>query len=74
METLMMDPITNQLYVLTKNHEEAIAYIYKVKLNSLIIISNTLLRYIIQALSNKCNAFFFNFYAVFPSDGTNPIQ
>jgi len=29
METLMMDPITNQLYVLTKNHEEAIAYIYK---------------------------------------------
>ena len=33
METLMMDPITNQLYILTKNHEEAIAYIYKVHLN-----------------------------------------
>ena len=29
-ETLMMDPITDQIYLLTKNHEQPIAYIYKV--------------------------------------------
>merc|ERR1712018_596435 len=29
METLMMDPITRHIYLLTKNHEEALAYIYK---------------------------------------------
>ena len=29
-ETLMMDPITDQIYLLTKNHKQPIAYIYKV--------------------------------------------
>ena len=32
-ETLMMDPITNQIYLLTKNHREALAIIYKVSLD-----------------------------------------
>ena len=34
-ETLMMDPVTNQIYLLTKNHnksQDALAYIYKVSL------------------------------------------
>ena len=34
-ETLMMDPITGQIYLLTKNHKEALAYIYKVILSNI---------------------------------------
>ena len=61
METLMMDPITNQLYVLTKNHEEAIAYIYKVKLNSLVIISKALLRYYRPSIIRYMKCIFLQF-------------
>ena len=34
METLMMDPITNHIYILTKNHKEAVARIYKVNMST----------------------------------------
>ena len=31
-ETLMMDSITDQMYLLTKNHKAPLAYIYKVSI------------------------------------------